>query len=43
MIGIAYYNGNDAPLHYPFLQQSYYSRKPSDSFPILHYREAYKY
>ena len=43
VIGISYYNGSDAPLRYPFIQQSYYSKKPSSSFPILHYREAYKY
>ena len=43
VIGISYYNGSDAPLRYPFIQQSYYSKKPSASFPILHYREAYKF
>ena len=43
VIGISYYNGSDAPLRYPFIQQSYYSKKPSSSFPILHYREAYKF
>jgi hypothetical protein len=43
VIGVSYYNGSDAPLRYPFIQQSYYSKKTSASFPILHYREAYKF
>ena len=43
VIGVSYYNGNDQPLLFPFKQTSYYSRRVSSSFPILHSREAYKY
>ncbi len=41
-VSVTYYNGNDLPLLYPFVQTSYYSNSIS-TFPIFHSREAYKY
>ena len=43
VIAVTYYNGNDIPLRYPFVQTGYYSRRVSPKFPIFHFREAYKY
>ena len=43
VIAVTYYDGNDAPLLYPFTQTGYYTRRTSSKFPIFHFREAYKY
>jgi len=43
VIAVTYYDGNDAPLLYPFTQTGYYTRRASSKFPIFHFREAYKY
>jgi subtilisin family serine protease len=43
VIAVTYYNGDDAPLLYPFTQTGYYTRRASSTFPIFHFREAYKY
>jgi subtilisin family serine protease len=43
VIAVTYYDGNDAPLRYPFTQTGYYTRRASSKFPIFHFREAYKY
>ncbi len=43
VIAVTYYDGNDAPLLYPFAQTGYYTRRASSKFPIFHFREAYKY
>lgn len=43
VIAVTYYDGNDAPLIYPFTQTGYYTRRASSKFPIFHFREAYKY
>lgn len=41
-ISVTFYNSNAEPLTYPFVQTSYYSNR-NITFPIYHYREAYKY
>ncbi|MGE5315979.1 MAG: S8 family peptidase [Acidobacteriota bacterium] len=43
MTGTTYYDGTAAPLRYPFTQTSFYYKRTSPSFPVFHYREAYKY
>lgn len=43
IVAVTYYNGDDAPLFYPFIQTGYYTRRTSSHFPIFHLREAYKY
>jgi hypothetical protein len=42
IVSVTYYNGNETPLRYPFLQTSFYNNYTS-SFPIFHSREAYSY
>ncbi len=43
MVGIKYYDGESAPLRYPFTQRSVYFTRSSPFFPVFHQREAYKY
>jgi len=43
IIAVTYIDGDSPPLTYPFIQTGYYTRRVSMKFPILHYREAYKY
>ncbi|HTR82098.1 MAG TPA: S8 family serine peptidase [Bacteroidota bacterium] len=43
VVAVTYFDGNSAPLTYPFMQTGYYTRRTSIDFPILHFREAYKY
>ncbi len=43
LVEVTYYNGNDAPLLPPFVQESYYSKQPGKELPVFHRREAYRY
>ncbi len=43
IVAVTYYNSDDTPLVYPFVQTGYYTRRTSSQFPIFHFREAYKY
>ncbi len=43
IVAVTYVDGDSPPLTYPFVQTGYYTRRVSMNFPILHYREAYKY
>jgi hypothetical protein len=43
VVAVTFYDGNDAPLLYPFTQTGFYSKRTSPSFPIFHFREAYKF
>lgn len=41
-VSITFYNGNDAPLTFPFVQTNYMTDRKS-TFPIFHHREAFTY
>ena len=43
IVAVTYYDGDSPPLRYPFIQTGFYTRQAPADFPILHYREAYKY
>ena len=41
-VSVTFYNGNDAPLTFPFVQTNFISNK-SSPFPIFHHREAFSF
>jgi len=41
-VSVTFYNGNDTPLMYPFIQTNYYSQS-NINFPIFHKKEAYTF
>ncbi|HTY11919.1 MAG TPA: S8 family serine peptidase [Bacteroidota bacterium] len=43
VVAVTFYDGADAPLLSPFIQTGYYTKRTTSSFPIFHFREAYKY
>jgi hypothetical protein len=43
VIAVTYFDGDSTPLTYPFIQTGFYMRRTSINFPILHFREAYRY
>ncbi|MEW5797911.1 MAG: S8 family serine peptidase [Bacteroidota bacterium] len=41
-VSVTFYNGNDAPLTFPFVQTNFISNRKTP-FPIFHHREAFSY
>lgn len=41
-LSVTFYDGNLEPLRFPFMQETYYTRRGT-AFPIFHQREAYSY
>lgn len=41
-VSVTFYDGNDAPLMFPYIQTTFYSNRNASS-PIYHFREAYRF